>query len=340
MSGVIQFPEDSDTTPTDRIITKGVLTAALLSSAKLASIEIPPRENFCGTWFKQGDLGFIFGERGLGKTWLTLDLATGLANGRKVGPWEVSKPRRVLYVDGEMPLDGMRDRLAAIEGATDGLLVLNHEWLFQDKGCVLNLSGGTPQGALIGLCESERIEVLILDNLSCLFSGMKENEADAWEIVLPWLLELRRRKVAVIIVHHAGRAGTHMRGTSRREDAAFWVMRLDATPDIAGCGDGARFITRFTKTRQGTREETEPLQWHYEPVGNRTRASFTRLKSDEIFRQWIRDGLDSCSDIAAEMGLTKGAISKMAKRGEREKWLRIVGRTYKLSDEKVVQFEG
>lgn len=334
MSGVISLMDEPDQSPGARPITKEILSAALLSTNKLATIEIPPRENLCGSWFKQGDLGFIFGERGLGKTWLTLDLATGLANGRKVGPWEVPKSRRVLYVDGEMPLDGMRDRLAALEGTADSLLVLNHEWLFQDKGCVLNLSGGQAQSAIVGLCESERIEVLILDNLSCLFSGMKENEADAWEIVLPWLLELRRRKVAVIIVHHSGRAGTHMRGTSRREDAAFWVMRLDATPDNVGGGDGARFISRFTKTRQGTREETEPLQWHYKPMGNFTQASFARMKSDEIFRQWIRDGLDCCSDIAGEMGLTKGAVSKMAKRGERDGWLRIVGRTYKLTDEK------
>ncbi len=334
MSGVISLQDEDENVPTTRPITRDVLTAALLSSNKLATIEIPPRENFCGTWFKQGDLGFIFGERGLGKTWLTLDLASGLASGRKVGPWEVSKPRRVLYVDGEMPLDGMRDRLAALDGAADGaadgLIVLNHEWLFQEKGCVLNLSGSQAQNAIVGLCESEGIEVLILDNLSCLFSGMKENEADSWEIVLPWLLELRRRKVAVIIVHHAGRAGTHMRGTSKREDAAFWVMRLDATPEHGRDGDGARFISRFAKNRQGSREETEPLQWHYEPLGNRTRASFTRLKSEEIFRQWIRDGLDSCSDIAAEMGLTKGMISRMAKRGEADGWLLIEGRSYRL----------
>ena len=52
----------------------------------------------------------------------------------------------------------------------------------------------------------------------------------------------------------------NMRGTSRREDAAFWVLRLDAMPDHTKEGDGARFISRFTKSRQGTREETEPLE--------------------------------------------------------------------------------
>ena len=71
---------------------------------------------------------------------------------------------------------------------------------------------------------------MFLDNLSCLFSGIKENDADAWELVLPWLLEMRRNRIAVIIVAHAGRNG-YMRGTSRREDAAFWIIQLTEAKD-------------------------------------------------------------------------------------------------------------
>ena len=48
-------------------------------------------------------------------------------------------------------------------------------------------------------------------------SFLKENDADAWELLLNWLLELRRRRIAVIIVHHAGAAGQRMRGTTKRE---------------------------------------------------------------------------------------------------------------------------
>jgi len=31
----------------------------------LAKLEVPPREPILGDWFKQGDLGFIYGQRGL-----------------------------------------------------------------------------------------------------------------------------------------------------------------------------------------------------------------------------------------------------------------------------------
>ena len=47
-----------------------VLTRALRSSARLAKLEIPYREPVLGKWFRQGDLGFIYGPRGLGKTWM------------------------------------------------------------------------------------------------------------------------------------------------------------------------------------------------------------------------------------------------------------------------------
>jgi len=50
----------------------------------------------------------------------------------------------------------------------------------------------------------------------------------------------------------------------------------------------------------------------------------------EVFRGWIEQGLDNCSDLATEMGLSKGSISKLARRGEKAGWLAIKGRRYVL----------
>ena len=52
-----------------------------------------------------------------------------------------------------------------------------------------------------------------------------------------------------------------MRGTSRREDAAFWVLRLDEIED-GERGEGARFICRFTKDRNSQIEQTA-LEWRF-----------------------------------------------------------------------------
>ena len=48
-------------------------------------------------------------------------------------------------------------------------------------------------------------ELVILDNLSCLFPSVKENEADGWAPIQTWLLSLRRESVSVLFVHHSGR---------------------------------------------------------------------------------------------------------------------------------------
>ena len=108
----------------------------------------------------------------------------------------------------------------------DCLEFLNHELLFERTGKVLNITKPEVQQAITQHCVGRGVKVLILDNLSTLASGMRENEADSWELVNPWLLDLRRRKIAVVIIHHAGRSG-EMRGTSKREDNVFWIIALD-----------------------------------------------------------------------------------------------------------------
>ena len=89
--------------------------------------------------------------------------------------------------------------------AADGMFYLQHEGLFHRTSTVLNLTNPTAQAAILEKCQGDEIEILFLDNLSCLFSGIKENDADAWERVVPWLLDLRRSRIAVVFIAHAGR---------------------------------------------------------------------------------------------------------------------------------------
>jgi putative DNA primase/helicase len=308
-------------------------TDSILSAENLDALEIPTRENLVGTWWRVGGQGFIFGPRGLGKTWLAVHLARCLAEGRACGPWPVPKPRRVLYVDGEMPLDGLRERDRALRKATDApLFFLSHEHHFHRTERGLNLTDREAQAALLAYCTEHKIEVVFLDNLSCLFSGIRENEADAWEAVLPWLLTLRRMGIAICIVHHSGRSG-NMRGTTKREDAAFWIMRLDA-PSVADDCAGARFIGRFTKNREGDEAEAGPWKWTFQTEAGQTTVQHDRMDNLDMFVQLVADGLDSCKDIADEMGVTKGAVSKWAKRAASMKppRIKITGGRYQLPD--------
>jgi hypothetical protein len=50
----------------------------------------------------------------------------------------------------------------------------------------------------------------------------------------------------------------------------------------------------------------------------------------DMVLQWVRDGLTSCSEIAEEMGLSKGAVSKKATKLPELGRLKTNGRQYAL----------
>lgn len=310
------------------------LFEALLKGAvpfpKLKEVGIPPRRPIIGDWFCESDLGFVFAPRGLGKTWFALGLGVAIACKTEFGPWKVHDHAPVLYVDGEMPCQSLEERIAGLCG-DDELTVLNHESLFHLTGRVVNLTDAKVQQAITRLCLEKGFKVLILDNLSCLFSGMKENDADSWETVLPWLLELRRNRIAVVIVAHSGRSGQNMRGTSRREDAAFFVIRLDEVADKGAIlKEGAKFISRFTKDRNSQTEQPA-IEWTFQ-TGQNGKTIITTKEADgmAVLVEWVRDGLTTPTEIGKEMGLSTGQVSKMACRAMEAGKLRKDGRGYAL----------
>lgn len=306
-------------------------TAGTVSAAELQSIELPHHALLMDRWLAVSDLGFVFAARGVGKTHLCLGLARALAEGGCIGPWQARASVPVLYVDGEMNAEQIRERDKALAKGDCPLHYLNHELLFARTEKTLNLAVRECQDALTEHCVRLQVRVLFLDNLSTLFTGVAENDNDAWEVVLPWLLHLRKLKIAVVIVAHAGRNG-HMRGASRREDSAAWVLRLDDALDAATPKRGAKFVSMFTKPSRHTPIEMPPFEWEFSPdtSADSCRVTFREASGFEVFLQWIRDGLDSCKDIAEAMHASNGTISKLAKRAEAAGRIRIQSRKYFL----------
>ena len=307
-----------------------ILASSILTDDALAALTILPRQSLLGGWFKAGDYGIIYGKRGLGKSWLAMGIARALAEGHDIGPWKCSVPRRVLYVDGEMALDDFRARSQALTEGPGGFIALSHQRVFDTSQKALCLSDRQQQDELTRLCEEQRIDALFLDNGACLFRSVIENDADEFrDKIEGWLLDLRRRGIAVVLVLHAGRNGA-IRGTSKREDAAFWILQLDDAGEPDG-GNGARFITRFVKNRNAS-QDPPPLNWSFEPNGEKTLITYREADSMAILLQWISDGLNTCGEIAEEMGLSKGQVSKLAKRAEREGRLTKHGRNYSIKE--------
>jgi hypothetical protein len=316
-----EAPEDeSPPTGGNKHLTAELLKSCLLTGHELARMEIPRRPRLMGDWLCKGDLGFIFAPRGVGKTWLSMALPHAIAAAKALGLWNAGEsPASVCYIDGEMPLELSKARHCSLAHEDGKVTYLHHEILFQNLGRTLNIADPVQQRAITQMLLDAGHDFLILDNLSCLASGLDENKGIEYEVVKLWLLELRRRGITVIVVHHAGRNGM-MRGHSKREDDASWIIELrDAKADGEA---GARFTSHFAKPSRNTGDYQPPLLWHFITDEKTGRTSIhCELAENSEYDQFIKhvvDGVESVRDIANMMGKNPGTISKWAKKAHGE----------------------
>jgi putative DNA primase/helicase len=77
-----------------------------------------PPEIFLDPFIKSS-LGMIYAPRGIGKTFFALSIALALASGTQFLKFKSSKPRKIVYLDREMTLVSMRERLERIYNSQD-----------------------------------------------------------------------------------------------------------------------------------------------------------------------------------------------------------------------------
>ena len=135
--------------------------------------------------------------------------------------WKAKKPSEVLYIDGEMPLKLIKDRITQINNnsikASSNLKILTPDC--QTYG-MPDLSIPENQ-KLIEQQITTHTKLIIIDSLSTLIRSGDENDSRHWIPVQEWLLRLRSMGKSVLIIHHAGKSGAQ-RGTSKRR--MFWIQ--------------------------------------------------------------------------------------------------------------------
>jgi putative DNA primase/helicase len=241
-------------------------------------------------------------------------LPKAISQQTELGLWEAGESvNSVLYVDGEMPLELTQFRNRALNIEKGAVTYLHHDQVFTMLGTSLNIGESSHRDAITSLLVSKGFKVMMLDNLSSLASGIDENKGDEYEPIAHWLLELRRRKITVIVIHHAGRNGL-MRGHSKREDACSWILSLrDAKED----GDeGAKFISHFDKPSRNTGDSLPDLLWHFTTGADKqaqVRCELATSIEYEAFIQHVISGVDKQTEIAELMGKHRGTISRWAK---------------------------
>ncbi|MCD6056411.1 MAG: hypothetical protein K0R12_1373 [Gammaproteobacteria bacterium] len=262
---------------------------------ELMALPNTPTVNVLSPWLPEEGLAMIYAKRGIGKTYLALAIAYAIATGGSLLGWQASKARSVLYIDGEMTLKSLAERLKALSKGDKchrsglPLGVINPDKLVGNA--VPELKGTLKTAKTFSECQQildqiiaktkmidlanlrdqartlpwvEPYEVIIIDNISTLCPSTKENEADTWSPVQRWAVMMRSLGKTVLFVHHAGKSGAQ-RGTSKREDVLDTVMTLKPSLSLAADKNdngeqGACFEVHFEKHRGFYGESTKPFK--------------------------------------------------------------------------------
>ncbi len=229
-----------------------------VSIENLLKMELETPECFLEPFITKSSLGMIYAPRGVGKTYFALSIGYALSSGTSFLKFRAPKPRKILYLDGEMSIFTMKERMKKIYHSYEIKPLENYFQLvnsFLQEQTLPDLGSSNEQKLLDSLIED--VDVIIVDNLSCWITSGVENEGESWLPVLAWALKQRRRGKAVVFIHHANRTNGP-RGSSRREDALDYVIKLDKPPGYKA-EDGACFVMSFEKHRSWHGKDVESI---------------------------------------------------------------------------------
>ncbi len=285
---------------------------------ELLDISFRPREEILGSLIMTQSLNMFYAWRGVGKTHVAIGAAYAVATGSKFLKWTAPRPRGVLYLDGEMPGVALQERLQAVVEANGkdppaGFFKIATPDL-QQHGVMPDLATQEGQSAVDAMITPE-IELIVVDNISCLCRSGKENESESWIPVQGWALKQRAAGRAVLFIHHSGKNG-EQRGASKREDILDTVVKLkrpvDYEPSL-----GAAFELIFEKARHlkgsatssiearlTVNEETELQEWVYKDTALSTFDRVVNLTNDGFTQ----------IEIAHELQINKSNVCRHLKK--------------------------
>jgi putative DNA primase/helicase len=231
---------------------------------------------------REGHLAEIYAMRGTGKTWLTQTLGLVAATGTAALGFRAEQPVRVLDIDGENDSEEKQQRYVNLRTIlhcppAPNLTVIGADWQDDYLPRLDTLAGQLAVEPFVDVAD-----LIIIDNRSTLFDPEAEKDPAAWQPAQNWLLSLRRRGKAVILVHHSNRQGG-ARGHSKPEDVMNLLIKL-TRPDGYSADQGARFVVEFDKARGAHGSAVapftaslEPDGWHVDSAGLVTHSVRDRL---------------------------------------------------------------
>jgi len=196
-------------------------------------------------WLREGETNFLYSEAGVGKSLLGLLIAYLLGLNEydneivEIDQWQVKNPTGTLYIDGELGLTEMYERLSHYQWVGNQnqnqktkVFCRNNYRIMTGKD--FSLSERKNQKVVIGwFKKNPNYKILIIDSVSTCFDLENENDNSEWnKKINPFLADLRAMGVAHLVLHHAGKDSKRgLRGASAMNALAHNVIKLTNHPD-------------------------------------------------------------------------------------------------------------
>ena len=313
--------------PTEEIVIKQK-TFPSCTLGELAVMDIPKRKAIIDPLIMEGSSMEINGGTGIGKTWFTLEMLCSIATGEKfLGKYEITNPRPVLYIDGEMPFDSIRDRVNMIMARyiykyqVSKIPIHFSNPLLFDNNFIPKINDTKVTQTLIK-DQIKRISdihsspiFVCFDNLSCL-TDYKENDNDDWTSMLDMYTFLKHEGHSICHVHHVGKGG-QQRGASRKHDALDTVIHLKR-PEEYDASEGAVFNVRFDKHRHFAGEYARSFKCSIK-VDDNNKVSwdisdYKDVASEELLTAYCSGLPDiTYTKLEEEFGISKSTIGRTIK---------------------------
>ena len=232
---------------------KEVKEYPLIDSSTLSLIEYPKPRFLLYPLFTDKSVNSIYGDTGGGKTLTAMSLGMYIASGRDFLKWKCHNSVPVLYVEGELPGEEIRDRRNSIhqnfikEGKK-----FRHEWFITLTldDCEMNgLDGIAPLAVSRDMSSEDKkdygrygrqmIENLqerifkkcgvtpltFLDNIGCL-TDIDENKQSDWTPLLNWFNYRKTKGYSTTWLHHPNKMGLSS-GSEAKRRALNTEIRLE-----------------------------------------------------------------------------------------------------------------
>jgi RecA-family ATPase len=273
-------------------------------------------------WLKAGQVTFIYADMGVGKTLLAVHIASLLALDKNktdgIAEWKVENPTGCLYVDGEMGMIELKDRISQFEYLGEPLFPicsfiipkyqLDTEDMFilserENQRCIINWLKANPS-----------YKLLILDSVTTLFGLTDENSSGEWiNKIQPFIRDLKALDVATIILHHSGKEVSRgLRGSSSMGAMAHYIFCLTNHPDKENVEDeGEAWFTLGKQKQRAGGYKFRKFSLHYTQD-----SALTETYWDETQKEKKKDeGLTKEAYRAIRMVLYSGLTqTKIAER--------------------------